>query len=77
MYGFIFTKGIIGILHNFFRKIGIHLNISYFIISHFFIVNQIYQDLILRKKFLESNVLGRKILPPNQMSPTYQLEWKN
>ena len=46
MYGFISIRGTIGILHSFLRKIDAQSKISYFIISHFFTINQICQNYI-------------------------------
>ena len=42
MYGFISIKDIIGILYNFFKKIGIKPKINYSAINYFFMINQIF-----------------------------------
>ena len=69
MYGFIFTKSIIGILHNFFRTISVHPNINYFIISHLGLSNipKSYSHKITSCEV----ILGRKVLPTNQINPKW------
>ena len=61
MYSFISAKDIIGILHSFLKKICVHSNINYFIINHLLMLNQTYQNSILRKQ-LSEKLLFRKLL---------------
>lgn len=49
------------------------LNISYFEIKYFFIVNQTHQNYIPKHHIPRSNFLGRKVLPTNQISPLFKI----